>query len=134
MKNHRLDCPPNMRSLVSQFDEKELEELANFYARQPTLKHRKKIKINHRGKTLYTRGEYDKKIIACIICHGPRGQGNAEAGFPVLAGQSPHYLVKELNAFKRGKRTNDLNRVMQTLCSQMSLYDMKALAHYIERF
>jgi cytochrome c553 len=84
------------------------------------------------GEQLYQKGDYNKGIIACTTCHGPKGVGNAEAGFPVLRGQHAVYTIKQLRAFKEAKRTNDLNRVMQNISAHMSQEEMEAVAHYIE--
>ena len=40
-------------------------------------------------------------ITACIACHGESGEGNAEAGFPRLAGQHPDYIAKQLQDYQR---------------------------------
>lgn len=38
----------------------------------------------------------------------------------------------QLQAFKDGKRTNDLNQIMQDISSKMSPEDMEAVAYYIQ--
>ena len=45
-------------------------------------------------------------ITACVACHGARGEGQAAAGFPRLAGQPKAYLLKQLQEFADGKRKN----------------------------
>lgn len=45
-------------------------------------------------------------ITACVACHGARGEGQAAAGFPRLAGQPKAYLFKQLQDFSNGKRKN----------------------------
>jgi cytochrome c553 len=61
----------------------------------------------------------------CQGCHGSAGQGNGQ--FPRLAGQRPDYLVKQLNNFKEGKRSNGQ---MKAVAGSLSEEDMKALAAY----
>jgi len=49
------------------------------------------------------------KIAYCTFCHGPSGRGYY--GFytmPRLAGQSPDYIVRQLEAFVAGKRDKSL--------------------------
>jgi cytochrome c553 len=41
---------------------------------------------------------------ACISCHGAKGEGNPQAGFPRLAGLSANYLAAQLNDFASGAR------------------------------
>lgn len=134
MKNHRLHCPPKMASQLAMLTDKDLDEIAGHYAQLPVLKRSPKLISDGLGKKIYTMGDYTKGILACIVCHGPEGGGNAQAAFPVLAGQSTHYIIEELHAFKRGKRTNDINQVMQSTCKNMSFDEIKAVAKYIERF
>ncbi|WP_232316339.1 c-type cytochrome [Candidatus Burkholderia verschuerenii] len=43
-------------------------------------------------------------VPACIACHGAHGEGNAQAGFPRLAGLSAGYLAAQLNDFASGAR------------------------------
>ena len=40
----------------------------------------------------------------CSACHGQNAEGNEAMGAPKLAGQSPWYLVTQLENFKEGIR------------------------------
>jgi cytochrome c oxidase subunit 2 len=40
----------------------------------------------------------------CAACHGAQGEGNPEMNAPRLAGQSPWYLKRQINNYKRGLR------------------------------
>ena len=42
---------------------------------------------------------------ACVVCHGEKGGGVANAAFPRLAGQPADYLVSQMKAFRDGRRT-----------------------------
>lgn len=51
----------------------------------------------------------DAELIAgCRGCHGLQGEGNPAAGYPRLAGQDPAYLLKQLNDYIEGTRTNPI--------------------------
>jgi cytochrome c553 len=41
----------------------------------------------------------------CVVCHGPRGQGDAAKGIPSLAGQAPGYLREQMLLFKQDRRS-----------------------------
>lgn len=41
----------------------------------------------------------------CVVCHGPRGQGDAAKGIPSLAGQAPGYLREQMLLFKLDRRS-----------------------------
>ncbi|MDI9818963.1 MULTISPECIES: cytochrome c [unclassified Legionella] len=123
---------PTMTGIVATLTEADMAELASFYAQQPLPEGTTPEKYLDRGEQLYRGGDFDKHITACIACHGPRGTGNAQAGFPVLSGQHAAYTIAQLQAFKEKKRLNDLNHIMQDISERMSQDDMEAVAYYIQ--
>lgn len=132
MKDSELRDAPTMKALVATLNEQDMDDLAVYYAKMPLAQGSTPQKFLNRGEQIYRGGDFAKRIAACIACHGPKGTGNAQAGFPVLSGQHAAYTVLQLNAFKDGKRKNDLNHIMQDISSRMSQDDMEAVAHYIE--
>ncbi|MFZ1623196.1 MAG: c-type cytochrome [Gammaproteobacteria bacterium] len=40
----------------------------------------------------------------CVACHGPNAEGSVAMNAPMLAGQEPWYLKRQLEAFKSGQR------------------------------
>jgi cytochrome c553 len=123
---------PTMTPLLAHFNEQEMDDLAAYYAKMPKAEGSTPKQFVVRGEQLYRGGDFEKHITACIACHGPQGTGNAQAGFPLLSGQHAAYTIMQLQAFKNGKRTNDLNHIMQDISKRMSNDDMEAIAHYIE--
>jgi len=63
----------------------------------------------------------------CQACHGEHGGGNAVAGYPRLAGLNRAYLLKQLDDFASGKRSNG---VMQPNASGLTPAERKAMAAY----
>src|SRR5690606_15538904 len=47
------------------------------------------------------------RSVTCAACHGPDGN-SANPTWPSLAGQNAPYIVKQLQAFKSGSRTDPL--------------------------
>jgi cytochrome c553 len=123
---------PTMSAIIAPLNPQDIDDLAAYYAKMPVAQSSTPKKFVQHGEQLYRGGDFTKHITACIACHGPKGTGNAQAGFPVLSGQHATYTVLQLQAFKDGKRTNDLNHIMQDICGRMSPDDMEAVAHYIE--
>lgn len=122
-----------MTGIAASLSQKDIEELAQFYASQPIpTENKTPEKYLKRGEMLYRGGDFASKITACIACHGPDGTGNAQAGFPVLSGQHAQYLIAELEAFKNNERRNDLNHIMQDISMRMKKEDMEAVAYYIQ--
>ena len=62
----------------------------------------------------------------CGACHTPDGSRGAPAN-PIISGQHPEYLVKQLTEFKTGKRTNP---IMQGMAAALSDADMKNVAAF----
>ncbi len=123
---------PLMTAIAASLSDSDLNELATFYAQQPPAESYASQEYVKRGEELYRGGDFKKHITACIACHGPKGSGNAEAGFPLLSGQHAAYTLQTLLAFKEHKRKNDLNAIMRDITAKMDEEDMKAVASYIE--
>ncbi len=62
----------------------------------------------------------------CAACHTFDGSRGSPAN-PILAGQHPEYLVKQLTEFKSGKRAN---AIMQGFAGMLSEEDMKNVAAF----
>ena len=46
----------------------------------------------------------EARVLACVVCHGPQGQGTSNDYFPRLAGKPAGYLYNQLVAFRDGRR------------------------------
>ena len=62
----------------------------------------------------------------CVACHTTDGSRGSPAN-PILQGQHPEYIVKQLQEFKSGKRKN---AVMVAMASPLSDDDMQQLAAF----
>jgi cytochrome c553 len=62
----------------------------------------------------------------CMACHTADGSRGAPAN-PILQGQHPEYLVKQLQEFKSGKRKN---AIMMGFASTLSDEDMRHIAAF----
>jgi cytochrome c553 len=62
----------------------------------------------------------------CVACHTSDGTRGSAAN-PILQGQHPEYLVKQLNEFKSGKRHND---IMKGMAAALTEEDMKNVAAF----
>jgi cytochrome c553 len=62
----------------------------------------------------------------CAACHAADGNRGAPAN-PIIAGQHPEYLVKQLKEFKAGTRKNP---IMQGFAAQLSDADMRNVAAF----
>ncbi len=71
-----------------------------------------------------------KKARACITCHGAQGISQLPNA-PNLAGQPEIYLVEQLNAYRSGKRTNE---IMSLIAKPLSDGDIADLAAWFSSF
>jgi cytochrome c553 len=62
----------------------------------------------------------------CAACHSTDGSRGAAAN-PIIQGQHPDYLVKQLAEFKAGKRKSP---IMQPIAAGLSEQDMKNVAAF----
>ncbi len=67
-----------------------------------------------------------KATAVCIACHAADGSRGAPT-FPILQGQHPDYLVKQLTEFKSDKRKN---AVMSGMVAMLSPEDMRNIAAF----
>ena len=81
-------------------------------------------------KAAVVQGKEQQNAAACTSCHGSKGEGNALAGFPRLAGLSMPYLQRQLTAFASGERQN---AVMQLIAKALTAPQQAVLAGYFSR-
>ena len=74
------------------------------------------------------RGHKKAEETLCTMCHQVRFKGQNE--IPRVAGQHHDYVVKQLQDFKHGRRTNDAGN-MSSVSKTLSDQDMDDLAHFL---
>lgn len=79
------------------------------------------------GKTLATEGA--GHTVSCAACHGEQLRGTADV--PRLAGLSPDYVLRQLQAFKSGDRHGAQAVLMAPAVENLTPADMIALAAYV---
>jgi len=120
---------PSMQSMVIGLVEQDIVDIAAYFAAQ-------KVKANAAsnsaaGKRLYMGGNRYTQLPACAGCHGPNGTGNGPGAIPSLAGQKPGYVIKSIQDFKSGARSNDRNQVMQDIAAKMTEKEIEAVAQFL---
>jgi cytochrome c553 len=111
----------------------ERQAVATFYAGSVTPRiegsHPADDKTIAAGAVLANRGDWSKGLPGCGQCHGAAGQGVGKS-FPALAGQSGEYIMKQLKAWKDGKRSNDPLHLMAGISSKLNDDEIAAVAAY----
>ncbi|NQY86705.1 MAG: cytochrome c4 [Colwellia sp.] len=124
---NRVD--PVMVGMVAALSAQDMNDLAAYFAVQtPTAGQAEGSDIGHK---LYFGGDVNKGITACVACHGVKGKGMAQAGFPALAGQNAAYLKKQIASFRDGSRGNDRNSMMRNIAIKLSDNDIDELVKYM---
>lgn len=70
------------------------------------------------------------KAATCTACHGPAGVANINPEWPVIAGQSAHYVAEQVKAVRDGARPVP---VMQPIVKDLSDQDIHDIAAYFAR-
>ena len=87
------------------------------------------------GERIYRGGIVERRIPACMACHGPTGAGNAPAQYPRLAGQHAQYIVLQLKSyreqFEAHKRHTRTNPMMNSIAAGLTDREIEAVAHYV---
>jgi len=80
------------------------------------------------GQTLFENGSPENEIVACVVCHGPQGEGIRD--IPRLGGLSYEYLKRRLLQWAEGYHATALHP-MPRVARRLSADDIEALASYL---
>jgi cytochrome c553 len=78
-------------------------------------------------RRLVAAGDPMRGIAPCAACHGPVG---LTPGAPGLRGQQRAYLEEQMQAFKAGRRRNDISEQMRSVARQLTGDEIAMLAAY----
>jgi len=132
---------PVMQPIVATLKDEDIDDLAVYYAAQTPTGLEADPSYWQAGSQLYRRGDKARNIPACMACHGPAGNGNPAAGYPVLRAQHAVYTVKQLNDYASGARYQGAKdaahasrngQIMATVAKRLTPEDIRNLASYIQ--
>jgi cytochrome subunit of sulfide dehydrogenase len=107
-----------MRGISRELDDEEMRELARHFSAQPYVRGIQPVDPERaaRGKEVYTR--------LCQLCHLEEGRSTTYDEYPLLAGQSLPYLLKEIKLIKDKRRSVELIKSgMLELASRQQIED-----------
>lgn len=124
---------PIMAPMAANLSEQDIEDIAAYYSSQQRQLPGAQADAESLAlaEKLYRAGNSDISAAACTACHSPTGSGNAPAGFPAIGGQHSAYTLAQLQAFRAGERSNDLNGMMRTVLERLTDAELEALANYL---
>src|SRR5690606_7621043 len=78
---------PVMSTQAQMLAEQDMLDVAAYFAAQAIQPGAADPALVEQGERIYRGGIPEKGVPACIACHGPAGDGNAAAEYPVVGGQ-----------------------------------------------
>ncbi|MFZ6041440.1 c-type cytochrome [Vibrio natriegens] len=128
-KQGRYD--PVMSGMAMPLSDEDIADLSAYFASLPTSENSTPENVVQKGKVLYTAGDAERGLTACIACHGARGNGTELSGFPKISGQHADYIKAQLTKFRDGSRGNDMNAMMRDIAKKMTDEDIEVLSQYV---
>lgn len=125
-----------MKPMVMNLSEQDILNVSSFYSKQQPKPGEANPKQNDPvlGSKIYRGGLVDKKIPACMSCHGPSGSGIPGGGteivaYPRLGGQHMAYVVDQMKAYKTGQRKN---AIMEDIAKRLTEEELNSVANFIQ--
>lgn len=128
-KQGRYD--PVMSGMAMPLTDQDIADLSAYYASLPISENSTPEDVVAKGKVLYTAGDAERGLTACIACHGARGNGTELSGFPKISGQHATYIKAQLEKFRDDSRNNDMNAMMRDIAKKMTDNDIEVLSKYV---
>ena len=127
-RRHRI-----MDDLSITVSDNDILDIAAYFSSQSTMKGNGSPTTGGIGMELFRNGDKSRNIEACTKCHGPEGKGLKPNPLmaPVIGGQNKDYLLKQLNNFRKGDRTNSPANVMHSLTQSLNDTELESLSEYI---
>ncbi|MCY9845508.1 c-type cytochrome [Vibrio caribbeanicus] len=120
-----------MGGMAMVLSEQDMADLAAYYASLTTSYNTTPENVVEAGKALYTAGDAERGLPACVACHGPRGNGTELSGFPKISGQHADYIKSQLQMFRDGVRGNDMNAMMRDVAKKLTDEEIETLSQYV---
>ncbi len=124
---HRDDI--EMYRRVRGLDDKQLADLAVWYASLPLPPSAKAAEVSAATRQLVFKGDPKRMIKPCASCHGRSGQGS-KRDLAAITGLRRGYFITTLKAFKTEDRANDIYSRMRLIAGALTDEEIKGLADY----
>jgi cytochrome c553 len=126
---------PEMMGITPGLSDQDILDLAAWFSAQKNsggVADESKVAV---GERIFRAGNAETGVPACMSCHGPAGEGNPLAGYPVLAGQHALYTANMLTRFRQGEHWGDgdaPSKIMDGSASGLTDEEIEAVASYIQ--
>lgn len=123
---------PVMSAQAANLQEQDMRDLAAHFGSlkmNPGVTGKDAVAI---AEKIYRAGDTARGLPACAACHGPKGAGNAAAGYPRVGGQHDKYDAAQLRAFRAGERSaTPHGQMMAAVAAKLTDQEIDALASYL---
>ena len=130
-RSHMRDNPYSQKFMwnaVANLTPETARELAAYYATLPPQSANDGNRdLVAAGRSLYEEGNPEANVVACIVCHGPKGEGVRE--IPRLGGLSSIYVKRRLEQWNEGYHA--AAKRMEMVSRTLSAHDVEAIASYL---
>ena len=118
-----------MRDQMGAVSDQDLKDAALYFSKQYPKAGEVNPKISPElGAKIFRGGIAERKVPACMSCHGPNGAGMPNE-YPRISGQHAGYVETELKAYRDGVRKN---AKMEKVAKMLTAEEMKAVANFIQ--
>lgn len=125
----------SMSPMVVSLTEQDMADLAAYYAAQKPVGAAADPDQVELGELIYKVGNKERKIPACMACHGPAGRGNPLSGYPVLSGQHAAYTAQRLRAYRDGEIVEEdtaNGKIMAQVARYLDEDEIIAVSSYLQ--
>jgi cytochrome c553 len=122
-----------MSPMAAPLKEQDMLDLAAYFSGQTQKLGEANPDMVALGEKIYRGGNPETGVAACMACHGPQGNGNPAAKYPIVSGQHAQYTHKQLMDYKSGVRKPEGNAIMmRDIVLKMSEAEMQAVTDYMQ--
>ena len=120
-----------MSGQAANLSDEDIQDLAAFYSSMSKIQGVASEENLDEGMNIYRGGITSAGVAACSACHGPDGNGNGPAAWPMVSGQNAEYTADQLRYFRSSERANDPAEMMRGVAERMTDAEIAAVANYI---
>jgi cytochrome c553 len=119
-----------MQPIVANLPEESRHHALQFYASLKPMRSHQAVdgELAAQGAAIALNGVEEQSIPACVTCHS---RADANAAYPLLAGQYPNYIEQQLRLLQERRRGgSEFVHIMHTFVDRLSEQQMAAVAAY----
>jgi cytochrome c553 len=120
-----------MTGQAANLSDQDIQDLAAYFSSRDKIQGGATEENLTEGMNIYRGGITSAGVAACSACHGPAGNGNGPAAWPMISGQNAEYTADQLRYFRSEERANDPASMMRGVAKRMTDAEITAVANYI---